>query len=501
MNKAKTTYRNIIKVTSIFGAVQVLQIFISLVRTKFAAIFIGAAGMGILGLFTSSFNVIYFIAGLGLNFSATREIAQFTHENDHPAANKAYSIARKYVTYMSIAAMILVVVFSQQLSQYTFGNTHYTLGFILLSITILLKSITNINTAVLQGLRRIREMVKSSFFGALLGLFTCIPLYYFFKEDGIVPGMVLTVILSFLVSYYFIRKTSITNTRIGLKDAISGGAFMVKLGMVMMAGAIVGSAITYLINIFIVRNGSVADLGLYNAGVGLSSQYVSLVFTALSVDFFPKLSTVNTDNKKVSEMVNQQAEITFLILLPILVTMILTSPILIKVLLTNEFDRISNFARITALFTAFQAAAYTLSNIPLAKGDKKIFFVWNSLFPGCCALLFFTFGYYFFGLNGLALGIGLVNVAHFTGIAIVCARRYGYRMNKNSLYFFAVIIVMTGATFLAVSLWPNVIGYIIGCILLILSVFFSVFYLHKCMDLRELLSQFLGMFKKAKALA
>ncbi len=498
MNKTKITYRGIIKATSIFGAVQVLQIFISLFRAKFAALFIGAAGMGILGLFTSSFNVIYFIAGLGLNFSATREMAQFTYENNEPATNKAYSIARQYVTYMSVAATIFVAIFSRQLSLYTFGNTQYTLGFIFLSITILLTTITNINTAALQGLRRIKDMAKSSFLGALLGLLVCIPLYYFFKEDGIIPGMVLTVILNFLVSYYFIKKTSLISMHIDFRDALSGGEAMVKLGVVMMTGAIVGSGVTYLINIFIVRNGSIADVGLYNAGVGLSSQYVSLVFTALSVDFFPRLSTVNADNKKVSEMVNQQAEITFLILLPILVTMILTSPLLIRVLLTKEFGRINNFAKITALFTTFQAAAYTLSNIPLAKGDKKIFFVWNSLFPGCCALLFLTSGYYFFGLNGLALGIGLVNIAHFTGMAIVCARRYEYRMNRNFLYFFVVVVIMTSATFLSVLLWPNIAGYIIGNVILILSVIFSVFYLHKFMDLRELLSQFLGKFRKDK---
>lgn len=501
MNKTKTTYRNIIKATSIFGAVQVFQILISLSRAKFAAIYIGAAGMGILGLFTSSFNVIYFMAGLGLNFSSTREIAQFAHENNNQAANRAYTIARQYVTYSSIVATILVAVFSRQLSLYTFGNTQYTLGFLLLSVTIVLTALTNINTAALQGLRLIREMAKSSFCGALLGLIICIPIYYFFKENGIVPAMVLTVILNFLVSYYFIRKSSIVRTSIPIKEVLSGGSSMVKLGMVMMTAAVIGSAVTYLINIFIVRRGSVADLGLYNAGIGLSNQYVSLVFTALSVDFFPRLATVNTDNKKVSEMVNQQAEITFLILLPILVTMILTSPLLIRILLTKEFGRINDFARIIALFTAFQAAAYTISNIPLAKGDKKIFFLWNSLLPGCFALLFMISGYHFFGLNGLAFGVGLVNVAHFAGIAIVCSRRYEYKMNRNFLFFFAVIIVMASATFFSILLFPDVTGYLIGGLILILSLSFSLFHLNKFMDLRELLSQFFGKFKKDKALS
>lgn len=441
------------------------------------------------------------MAGLGLNFSATREIAQFAHENNELAASRSYTIARKYVTYSSIGATVLVAVFSRQLSLYTFGNTQYTLGFILLSITIALTTITNINTAALQGLRRIREMAKSSFLGALLGLITCIPIYYFLKEDGIVPSMVLTVILNFLVSYYFIKRSSIVRTNIPFKEVLSGGSSMVKLGIVMMTAAVIGSAVTYLINIFIVRRGSVADLGLYNAGIGLSNQYVSLVFTALSVDFFPRLATVNVDNKKVSEMVNQQAEITFLILLPILVTMILTSPLLIRVLLTKEFGKINNFARIIALFTAFQAAAYTISNIPLAKGDKKIFFLWNSLFPGCFALLFITSGYHFFGLNGLAFGVGLVNVAHFVGMAIVCARRYEYKMNRNFLFFFAVIIVMTSTTFLSILLLQDIIGYLIGGVILILSVSFSIFHLHKFMDLREMLFQFFGKFRRNKVLS
>lgn len=47
-------YRHILKYTSVFGSVQGLNVIAGLVRNKFAALFLGTAGMGLASLLTPS---------------------------------------------------------------------------------------------------------------------------------------------------------------------------------------------------------------------------------------------------------------------------------------------------------------------------------------------------------------------------------------------------------------------------------------------------------------
>ena len=70
--------RSIIKTTSLFGSVQVFQILINLIRGKLIAILLGSSGMGLNSLLVSSMTMMNNISGLGLNFSAVREISKTT---------------------------------------------------------------------------------------------------------------------------------------------------------------------------------------------------------------------------------------------------------------------------------------------------------------------------------------------------------------------------------------------------------------------------------------
>ena len=58
MNKQQASYRQIMKATSLFGGVQVFQIIIAVVRSKFVAILLGPSGMGIVGLLTSTTGLV-----------------------------------------------------------------------------------------------------------------------------------------------------------------------------------------------------------------------------------------------------------------------------------------------------------------------------------------------------------------------------------------------------------------------------------------------------------
>ena len=53
-----SSYRSIFKATSLFGGVQVYQILISVIKSKFVAVLLGPEGMGIQGLYQSAIQLI-----------------------------------------------------------------------------------------------------------------------------------------------------------------------------------------------------------------------------------------------------------------------------------------------------------------------------------------------------------------------------------------------------------------------------------------------------------
>jgi O-antigen/teichoic acid export membrane protein len=491
----QTSYRNVVKATSIFGGVQAYQIFINLVKAKFVALFLGVVGMGISGLFVSTLAIVFTIAGLGISFSATREVSQASHEEDLEKLNKIYTIFSHWLYFASFLGFILVIVFSSLFSRYAFGNQDYTWAFMWLSITVIFNILTGGNNTLLQGSRRLKDMAKSSVVGSTFGLITSIPLYYFFGIKGIVPALIFGAVSSFFVSYYYVHKMKLNKITLTIKETFTGGSEMVKLGIVIMIASLVGAVVTFGVNAFISHIGSVADVGLYNAGIAITSQYVGLVFTAMAMDYFPRLSAISSENIKVCEVVNQQSEITILIVLPLLVAMILTAPLLIKILLTSEFLKITTFVRIIAVGTIFQAAGYTISYIPLAKGDKNTYFLWNAFVGNLLGLILLPAGYMLYGLNGLAVTILIHHTISFFVFILITKRKYNYSMDRSFIFLLCSSVVFIVTIFIIMIFCPNIVGYSIGSILLLLSILFSIYYLDKLINMKEWFSNLLSSVK------
>src|SRR5690554_1976404 len=83
MQEQRSSYRQIVKATSLFGGVQFFQILISVVRSKFVAILLGPSGMGIVGLLTSTTGLITGLTNFGLGTSAVKNISEATATSDN----------------------------------------------------------------------------------------------------------------------------------------------------------------------------------------------------------------------------------------------------------------------------------------------------------------------------------------------------------------------------------------------------------------------------------
>lgn len=330
MNKHQSSYRQIMKATSLFGGVQVFQIIISVVRSKFVAILLGPSGMGIVGLLTSTTGLVAGLTNFGLGTSAIKNISEASATEDEHRISKVISVMRRLMWITGILGAVITLVFSPWLSQFTFGNKEYTAAFIWISITLLLNQLSSGELVFLQGLRRLQDLAKANVYGSAAGLIITIPLYYKFGVQGIVPVIIITALITLFFSWYFAKKIKIKKTKLTNEAIMVEGKSMLVMGFMISLSGLISIIVAYLLRIFINRTGNVADVGLYNAGFTIINTYVGMIFTAMGTDYYPRLSLVAKDNEQCSQNINQQSEIALLILAPVLIGFLVFISVIIR---------------------------------------------------------------------------------------------------------------------------------------------------------------------------
>ena len=89
------SYKSIFKATTLFGGVQLYQILINVVRSKFVAVLLGTAGMGIQGLYQSTLLFIQSISSLGLSGSAVRDVSEANGSGDSERISRTVTTLRR----------------------------------------------------------------------------------------------------------------------------------------------------------------------------------------------------------------------------------------------------------------------------------------------------------------------------------------------------------------------------------------------------------------------
>lgn len=360
--KDENSYKSILKGTSIFGGVQVFQILLALIRGKFVAILLGPAGMGVAALYTTTANTLQQFASLGLNLAVVKEVA--ANRDERQKISTVFAVARRLIVMSALLGACVCLLFSPLLSRWTFGDDAHTFGFMLLAVMVFFAISSAGEMSLLQGMHEVKRLSKASIVGGLTGLFVGVPLYYFFGTGGIVPAMIVLSLSTFLFYSSSVKKSiEVDKVKFVWSSHKPLVMKLIGLGLVLMAGSLIGTFTNYLINLFVRSFGSLDDVGLYQAANSITNQYVGVVFSAMALDFFPRLTAIAGDNEKMRAVVNRQIEIVSLILTPLVAGLIFTAPVIIRLLLTESFMSVMPLMRWFGL--GFRGVMNVILHLPL----------------------------------------------------------------------------------------------------------------------------------------
>lgn len=430
MSEKTSHYKSIFKATSIFGGVQVFNILITLIRGKAVALLIGTAGMGLNGLFMSGLNLIKTISSLGLTESAVRDLSKSHVSGDEHQMRLTFTVFKRWIWGTALLGIVITIAFSSLLSQFSFNNTSHTWSYIALSSTFIFGALMGGIYTMLRGTRQLKYLAQANIFGGVAGLIVALPILYFMGISGVVPAIIATAFATYLVSLYFRRKVHIQSIPVSWKETIDLGMPMVKLGLSLTVVNLLASAVAFVLNGYISKTGTLTEVGLYNAGLAIVDGYVGMVFTAMSTDYFPRLSAVIQDDTQWKHLVNQQAELVLIILGIVLVLLISTTPILIQLLLSSSFLPAQNFIFWAVLAIPLKGLVWVLGFILLAKGDNKLFLTVEIL-ANLLLLGFNLICYTYFGIDGLGISMLVSYLVFIVLMLIVLKSKYTFKFEKT----------------------------------------------------------------------
>lgn len=487
-----SNYRGIFKATSLFGGLQVYQIVIQILRSKFVAVLLGPEGMGISGLLHSGTQLVQSFTSFGLSQSAVRDVAEANGTGDATKVKRTISVLRKLVWVTGLLGMFVVILASPILSKTSFGDYSFTLSFVFLSIIMLFDQLSAGQKVALQGLRKYNYLAKATAIGITSGLIVSLPLYYFFGKDGIVPAFIINSFITLLLSKYFSDKLKIKSLKLPIKDCLKEGKKMMTLGIVMSLNGILVYACAYVVKAFISNNGGLAEVGLFNAGFTIVNVYVGMVFSAMSTDYYPRLAAVCNDNDKCSELINRQSEVSLLILAPVISIALIFTPLVLTILYSDKFVMANDYVRWALFGMLFRTLSWSIGNVFFAKGESKLC-TFTSITFNILFLLDDLIWYYFMGVAGLGISFATNYFIHLISVYLIARHRYSFSFGQQTIRLFVTLlffsILAAAVTFIKNDLYR----YVLGVLIIIITTTYSIKTINNYIDFKGFLIE---KFKK-----
>ena len=386
MQSNESSYRSIFKSTFLFGFVQVFNIVMKAAINKAVAILLGTEGMGVISLYNSAVNMLRTVAGLGIPQSAVRDVAEANATCEIEKLNRIITVTKKIVWFTALLGAVVTIVFARVLSDVSFNNRDHIVAFIFLSMAVFLSIVSEGELAILKGMRRLRDLAKASVYGSSLGLLISVPLYYFWGFAGIVPSLILAAGFSALIAWLYVRKVNYVRLVMENRTVFTDGKGMIKMGLAFMYLSLFGMLSDFIIRAFISHQSGLDEVGIFQAGSTIVVAYFGIITTALTTDYYPRISAIHSDNQALVIEVNRQAEVGLLLMGPLVVLFMFAMPLFIRILYTEMFLQSMEYIQYAIFSILITIYSNTMGMILLAK-QKSSIFVYTTTIAVCHLLL------------------------------------------------------------------------------------------------------------------
>ena len=422
----KIIFKNILKKinvdflkVSFFNSIaNILKMILGLINNKIVAIYLGPSGIAILGQFNNLFNITRTFSTFGILTGVTKYISEF---QSHPDKQKSiFSTGVIIVLISSILSIILILIFSDDISKRIFFTDEYRWVLQIFCIGILFFSINFFLIAVLNGLQKFKKIIIINIATAMLGFLVLIPLVINYGLIGAFVSIIVRESLVLIITIYFLIKESWFDFSKNITIELKSIHLLFGYTMMAFSTMFATSFIQLEVRSFLIENLSKIDAGYWQGINKISLLYSNLITASMTLYAIPKFSAAATKSKLKNEMLGVSIIIIPLTLIILILIFMLREYIIIG-LFSHDFMPMKNLFLFQFIGDFFRIISWILSYALVARGKTQQF-IFLELFGG---VLFYFLTIHFvqyFGIIGTTYAYS-VNTLIYLLILIIIFNR------------------------------------------------------------------------------
>ena len=433
-----STHGQIIKSSALIGGSTVINVVLGMTRTKVMALLIGTSGMGLFGNYGQISDFVRTVAGVGINVSGVRQIAEAVGTGDEQRIARTVMALRRVALFTGAVGALLLLIFCKPVSWFMFNDGNHAGAIALLALAVFFADVSAGQAALVQGMRRISDLARMSVWGAVYGTVFSIPIIYFYGEAGVVPSLVCAAAMTILTSWWYARKVQVKQTALTWREMMGEARGLLRMGVVFMASGCMAMGGPVLVRAIITHRLGLSMSGLYQSAFVLGGVYMGYVLQAMAADFYPRLTEVAQDNQACNRLVNEQVEVGLLVAGPGVLATLAFAPLIIELFYSSKFGAAEGVLRWICLGMLLRVASWPMGYLLMAKGERKIYF-WTELSSTGAYIGLIWLCVVQLGLTGAGVAFFGSYVLYTLGVYVISSRLTGFRWSSANVRLFAFI--------------------------------------------------------------
>jgi antigen flippase len=417
------------------------------------ATLLGPSGYGLLSLFGSVAEVAQSLAGMGIQSSGVRQIAEAVGTGESIRIGRTVMVLRRVAVLFGFLGGLGLIVLARPIAQLTFGDTSHVAGVALMAAVVFFREVSAGQGALIQGMRRIGDIARISVLGAMFGVLTGVPLVYWLHDAGVVPALIAAALMSALTSWWYSRRIVVPRVDMTFGEMRQEARGLLRLGVAFMASGFLTMGAAYAVKIIVVRLAGFAAAGLYQSSWALGGLYVGFILEAMGTDFYPRLTAVSNDHPRCNQLVNQQALVSILLAGPGVIATLTFAPLVIALFYSAEFAAAVGVLRWISLGMMLRVIAWPMGFIVMAKGARKIF-IWIEVAATVVHVGLAWLLVRHFGVIGAGMAFVGLYLWHGTLVYIIVRRLSGFEWSAENRRTALLFLPLTGLVFVAMHALP-----------------------------------------------
>ncbi|MBA3023292.1 MAG: O-antigen translocase [Sideroxydans sp.] len=480
------SYRQIFRSSAVIGSSTIFSILVGICKVKVLAVWLGPAGIGVIGLYQNIMVMGATLAGCGLQSSGVRQIASAQEDS------QLLAVIRRALLWANVLlgalGMLLLWMMREPLSQWVFHDVAHAHEIGWLGLGVFLSLMISSRIALLQGLRCMDAIAKVNVLGAILGAITGMTLVWLLGSEGLHWFVISAPASSLIFSQLYASRLPQIQAPLDWQALHRQWRAMFSLGIPLMAAGLLSLTTQLVARSWVMGDIGLDAAGYFQAAWSISMTYIGYVLGAMGTDYLPRLTSEIHDHPRARVLVNEQTEMALLMAAPVLLAMLTLAPWVIKLLYADSFAPAAEILRWQVMGDVFKVIGWPMGFIVLAMGRGDLFiatqFNWNMIYLLCLWL-----GMDSMGLLIVGVGFFVASVLQVGLVRWVVGRLISFSGEWNNLYMFAALFMSAVCILLTTRIMPGATIYV-GLLLSSMYAAYSLWRLDRLLDLGAVMSKY-----------